>query len=170
MNAELDTRGTATAGQRGTERHSPASEIMAPARGGTLVVRSLGWMLLFAGLRLFAAFVLMATAVAPGLGGGTAARVALGLASASILAIAVRTLLEAVYVEAGGVLVRNIFRSWRLRWDEIEDVAPRERSFSLWLTLRGGRRIPVRGCGSYSRAQRERMASALRAARPETAR
>jgi len=156
MDGEHDTQKTAAAG----------AGLMAPARDGALVVRSPGWLLLTGGLRLFGGMIIMAAAVAPGLGGGTPGRVALGLASAAVVVLAVRTFLEGVYVEADGVLVRNVFRSWRLRWDEIEDVAPRRRSLLVWLTLSGGERIPLCGWGWPSPAGRERMASLLRAARP----
>ena len=113
--------------------HPTATALMAPARDDALVVRSLGWSLLFAGLRTFGGLVLLATAVAPDLGAGIAVRAAIGVAAAAVLAIAFRTLLREVRVEADGVFVRNILRSRRP-------------------------------------AQRERIASALRAARPESAR
>jgi hypothetical protein len=57
-------------------------------------------------------------------------------------------------------------RSRRLRWEETVDVAPRRRSPVFWLTLRGGRRIPLCGRGWPSPARRERLASLLRTARP----
>jgi hypothetical protein len=142
---------------------------MAPARDGALVIRSPGWLLLTGGLRFFGGMVVMVVAVAPGLGGGTAARVGLGLASAAVLVIAFRTFLAGVYVEADGVLVRNPFRSRRLRWDEIEDVAPRRRGPLVWLTLRGGKQIAVCGWGRPLPARRERLALLLRAARPGAA-
>jgi hypothetical protein len=65
--------------------------------------------------------------------------------------------------------VRNPFRSWRLRWDESEDVAPRRRSPLVWLTLRGGKQIAVCGWGWPLPARRERLALLLRAARPGAA-
>jgi Bacterial PH domain len=147
-------------------QHEPDA-LMAPGRNASRVVRSPGWLLLTGGLRLFGGMVLMATAVAPGLGGGAAARVALGVASVALVTIAVRTFLEGVYVEADGVVVRNPFRSWRLRWDEIEDVGRRPRNPLVWLTLRSGKRIALCGWGWPSAARRRRMASLLMAARPE---
>jgi hypothetical protein len=142
-------------------------ELMASARDGALVVRSPGWLLLTGGLRLFGGMAVMVVAVAPGLGGGTPARVALGLASAAVLVIATRTFLGGVYIRADGVLVRNPFRSWRLRWDEIEGVAPRPVGPLAALMLRGGKQIPVCSWGWPSPARREQLASLLWTARPE---
>lgn len=159
MNGEDET-------QAATRTREEPGELMAPTRDGALVVRSPGWLLLTGGLRLFGGIVVMVVAVGPGLGGGTPARVALGLASVAVLVIAVRTFLGGVYLEADGILVRNPFRFLRLRWDEIEDVGPRRHSPLVGLTLRGGKQIPVCSWGWPSPAQRERMASLLRTARP----
>jgi hypothetical protein len=137
-----------------------------------LVIRSPGWLLLTGGLRLCGGMAVMAAAIAPGLGGGTPARVALVLTSAAVLVIAARTFLGGVYVKADGVLVRNPFRSWRLQWDEIEGVAPRPAGPLAGLMLRGGRQIPVCSWGWPSPDRREQLASLLWTARPgpETAR
>lgn len=149
--------------------HLPG-ELMAPSRDDALVVRAAGWMLLAGILRLAAASILTATAVAPDLGGGTAARIAIGLAAAAIAAIAVRTFVEGAYVEEDGVLVRNVFRSWHVRWNEIEGVAPYRGGLLSSLALRDGRRIPLYGWGRPSAARRQRMAALLLGARPEPAR
>ena len=135
-----------------------------PAQG--LIVRSEGWLLLTGGLRLAAAMVMATVALVPGLVGPTPVRVLLDVAAAVALVIALRTFLGGVYVEPEGLLVRNPFRSWQVRWDEIEDVAPGRGNPLAWLTLRGGGRVALCGWGWPSAARRERMALQLLNARP----
>lgn len=132
----------------------------------TLVVRSASWLLLTGCLRLVGGLSLMLTATAPNLGIDTAARVAIGVASAIVLTIAFRTFVAGVFVEDDRVLVRNPLRSRRLRWDEIEDVAPGRRTPLIWLTLAGGKHVALCGWGWPTAAARERMVSRLLAARP----
>jgi len=143
------------------------THVMAPAKGGAPVLRAVPYLLLAALLRGFGGTMLLLWATAPGI--GIAGRTAIAAAGVLVIALAVRTLLEGVRIDPTGVLVRNIFRSWRLRWDEIEDVGSDKPWFNLALTLRDGRRIHARGVGAVSRRKRERLASLLLAARPKVA-
>ncbi|HEX3807406.1 MAG TPA: PH domain-containing protein [Gaiellaceae bacterium] len=140
-----------------------------PPPDGATVLRSLPWLLLASGLRAFGGTMLILWATVPNPGVGTVGRVVIGVTGVAVLALAGRTLTEGVRVDARGVFVRNIFRSWRLRWDEIEDVGPDKHWFNLSFALRDGRRVPARGYGAVSRPERERLASLLRAARPVAA-
>lgn len=144
------------------------SPLMAPPRpDGAIVFHSLPWLLLAGGLRAFGGTMFLLWATAPRI--DVAGRVALVAAGVVVIALAARTLTEGVRIDARGMFVRNIFRSWHLRWDEIEAVGPDKRWFNLAITLRDGRRVPARGYGAVSRAKRERLASALLAARPGVA-
>ncbi|HZQ82632.1 MAG TPA: PH domain-containing protein [Gaiellaceae bacterium] len=144
------------------------THLMAPATGGEPVFRSVPWLLLAAVLRGFGGTMLLLWSTAPGI--DIAGRAAIALAGVLVIALAVRTLFEGVLIEPGGVFVRNVFRSWRLRWDEIEDVEPARTWFNLAFTLRDGRQIPARGVGAVSRHERERLASVILATRPKFAR
>jgi hypothetical protein len=136
------------------------------AREDGFLVRSVGWNLFVAGLRAIAAVILVLAATSGA--GGNAGRAAFAAASAVIAAIALRTLWSGAYLRRDGVIVRGRLRSYRLGWDEIEDIVrpPRPGGFYLWLMLRGGGHVPVIGCFSFSHAQLERLAGTIRAARP----
>jgi hypothetical protein len=136
------------------------------ARDDGLLVRSVGWNLFVAGLRGAAAMILLLAATSGA--GGNAGRAAFAVGAAVIAAVALRTLWSGAYLRPDGVIVRGQFRSYRLAWDEIEDIVrpPRPGGFYLWLMLRGGGHVPVIGCFSFSQAQLERLAGTIRAARP----
>jgi hypothetical protein len=116
---------------------------------------------------MFGGTMLVLWATAPGL--SLAARGVIAAAGVVVVALGVRTLCEGVWIEHDGVLVRNVFRSWRLRWDEIAFVGPSEHWFSLSFTLHDGRRIPARGVGAITRAKRGQLASRIMAVRPRGA-
>jgi hypothetical protein len=138
----------------------------ANARDDGLLVRSAGWNLFVAGLRGVAAAVLLLAATSGA--GGNVGRALFAAGSAVVATIALRTLWSGAYLRRDGVLVRGQFRSYRLAWDEIEDIVrpPRPGGFYLWLMLRGGGHVPVIGCFSFSSAQLERLAGTIRATRP----
>jgi len=136
------------------------------ARDEGLVVRSVGWNLLVAALRGVAAAILFLAATSGA--GGNGGRAAFAVGSAVVAALALRTLWSGAYLRRDGVIVRGQLRSYRLGWEEIEDIVrpPRRGGFYLWLMLRGGGHVPVIGCFSFSHAQLERLAGTIRAARP----
>jgi hypothetical protein len=151
----------------GNENTAVRSLMAPPAPDGSTVLHSLPWLFLGGGLRLFGGTMLLLWSSAPGI--DIVGRVAIVAAGLAVIAIGLRTLLEGVRIDARGVFVRNIFRSWRLRWDEIDDIGPDTRWFNLAFTLRDGRRVPARGYGAFSRAERERLSTLLLALRPVAA-
>ena len=135
-------------------------------RSGPDVVRSFGWNFVVAALRTFAAIVLALAAVSGA--GGDAGRAAFAAGAAFVAVVALRTVWSGAYPERDALVVRGHLRSWRVQWDEIEDVvrSPWWGGFYLWLALRGDGHVPVIGCSSFRASVLEEMAAEIRAARP----
>jgi hypothetical protein len=135
-----------------------------------VVVQSFGWKLVIAALRTFGAVICLLAAASGA--GGPAGQAGFALLAAAVLLITVRGLWAGALATRDGLVVRNTFRTYRLPWAEIEEVAPPprpRRRFTVSLTTRSGKRIPVDGCFSPVRGQPEQMAAALRSARPAAA-
>ena len=133
---------------------------------GKIVAQSTGWNLWLGAMWALAGVLCVSFAAKDA--GGVVGRVVFVVAAVGCAGMLVRAFRAGAYVQPDGVVVRGFFRSRRLSWEEIEDVAPSMRgaSYCLWFRLRGGTLVPVRGCGSYSGAKLEQMAAAIRAARP----
>jgi hypothetical protein len=133
-----------------------------------VVVHSAVWKLVFAGLRGFGAVVCVLAATSGA--GGTAGRVGFALLAAGTALAAVRGLSTGAYAGRDDVLIRNTFRTHRVSWHEIEEVAPppRRRRFVVTVTLRGGKRVGVDGCWSPSQRRLNEMASLIRSLRPDS--
>jgi hypothetical protein len=128
---------------------------VARTSGEPVVVRSLGWNLIFAGLRTFGAVVCLLAATSGA--GGAAGEAGFGLLAAGTAVVAAMGLRTGAYVSQNEVAVRNAFRTHHLPWSEIEEVAPppQRRRFRVSLATRGGKHVGLDGCWSPSRRQLE---------------
>jgi hypothetical protein len=133
--------------------------------GSNVVVRSLGWNLVTAGLWGFSGLLCVVWAANTS---ELAARVVFAAIAAGCGLMVLRTIVAGAEAGPHGVLVRGFFRARLVPWPAIVEIGPSNRGGSSCLALRlaSGEIVPARGCAAYSNKKLREYAEAISGARP----